>query len=477
MNILLINPPTARSNPKGIFPRSLNPFPPIGLAYLAATVRQEGFRVEILDCPARNLSIADIERKIEASRPDLIGVTTYTHTLAAVFQLGEICRRTAPDAVLVLGGPHMATYPEETLLKSRYRIGVIGEGETTFLELVQRLREGGSLDDIDGTVVKKGAQVIRNKPCRRIKDLDSIPFPARDLLPNHVYQTTLAAKPFSYMITSRGCPYNCTFCDKGLWGRLHTRRSPESTVTEMAECRDRYKIKCLYVYDETFTLNRDWVFETCDLIRERCPGLRWVISTRVDLLNREILEQLKKAGCYQVRLGVESGDQEILRAMKKGITLEQVNYVFRTCRELGIETYAYFMLGYPGETPQTVEKTINYALELAPDWVNFNIVQIKPGTELFQIASESGYVPVDYWHQFIDGIGDVKEPYCTSDDISEEFLQKSIKSANRRFYFRLRFFIRLITSRPSPATLARLFRGFMGRYWQYFIGRYRNVLD
>lgn len=474
IRVLLIRHHPFPANSADRYPSARFPLIPLGLAYVAAALQKADMDLQVLDSYALIRTKEEFRQRILASRADLVGVTTTTDGLKGAFEAAELVKVSLPKARIVLGGAHMATYPEETLMRGPFDFGVIGEGEQTMVELADALSSGQDPTGIPGLLVKTGDTLSPLKRRERIADLDQLPHPARELFPNHLYRTALGRNPVSYILTSRGCPFNCIFCDHGLWGRQVTFHSPEWVMEEMERCLS-HGAKEIYVYDETFTLGKKRVLAICDLIRERGMNFPWVVSSRVDTVDEEMVRTLRKAGCRQMRFGVETGTPEHLKKLKKGITLEQVQRAFQTCRKVGMETFAYFMLGLPGETQEDMERTVRFALDLNPDWVNFNLLTIKPGTELFRQCINAGQTPPDFWKGFIDGTVEERDCYCISQGLTVKDLNRIIQEAYRRFYFRPSFFLKRLRDLGGPECIKSYLDGFFIKYINRFIGQFANI--
>ncbi len=300
MKILLIQPPSRNQNREDVV------VPPLGLAYLASTLEREGHRVNILDAFALGMSWTAFESEVKKQKPDLIGIGGLTPTIDITLRAIRICR--PHTRTLVVGGPHISVFQQEFFRDCpELDFGIVGEGETAFSQLVKRLEEGKDPWDIPGLV---GAEK-KNPPGNFIHDLDSVPFPSRHLLPNHAYRYALwPGKRITTMITSRGCPYSCIFCDKSIFGSRWRARSPDNVLDEMEQIVKDFKIRSIILYDDLFTLNKQRVIEICQGILDRGLRIDWKCEGRVDRVDEEVLGWMKKAGCSLIAYGVESGNQD-----------------------------------------------------------------------------------------------------------------------------------------------------------------------
>ncbi len=412
-------------------------FPPLGLQYLAAVLRQRGLaEVEIYDANVSKDDDETFRKRIASSRADILGFTSSTFEWLTTLQAVRMARQVLPESLIVVGGPAVGAYPRECLSFKEIDIGVIGEGEETFAEVVSLYNDGKRLDRIKGTVSRPDDSVVVAPPRPFIRNLDSIPFPARDLVDTKAYNAIFIRKPFATLITSRGCPFHCSFCSRFYFGKKVRTRSASNILAEFEHCAKRYEIKEFMVYDDTFGVRRDVALELCDLIIERRHKFRWSVRTRVDCVDQVALERLRKAGCYKLHMGVESGSEEVLKRMKKGITLKQVEKTFKLANEAGIETVGYFMFGYPGDTLASIEKTRRLSLELDLSWADFSIATPAPRTELNDEFERSGYIDGDFWRRYTLGEPIDKLPYFTTPEFDEASLERILRDAFTEFYLR-----------------------------------------
>lgn len=306
------------------------------------------------------------------------------------------------------------------------------------LEIVRAVDEGKKPSGIAGTVERMDGEPVVNPGRPFIADLDKLPFPAVDLMPLSRYQCLTIEKPFFTMISSRGCPYQCAFCTQLFCGETRLR-SPENVVREIEIYVREHQAKEIIMFDETFTLSKARVLAICRLIRENRLKFRFNVRTRADLVDEEVLRALLEAGCYGLHIGVESGDEKILKLMKKGITLEQVKKVTEMGHKLGFQMRGYFMLGYLEETPRSLEATLKLACSLPLDWASFSLVTPMPGTELYRQARERGLIREDFWREYtLKGVYPEKDvfPHLPGPGLSESDLKKWWQKAYSGFYLR-----------------------------------------
>jgi anaerobic magnesium-protoporphyrin IX monomethyl ester cyclase len=424
MRILLVNPPSRASQKEELI------VPPLGLAYLAAVLEREGHEVKVLDAFARGLSWNEFEEEAQREKPDLLGIGGLTPTLDSTLRAIRICR--PHTRYLVMGGPHISVHKQEFFRTCpELDFGIIGEGEESFPALVRRLETGKDPWDLPGLVGPERC----NPPGPFIQELDQLPFPARHLLPNEAYRYALwPGKRITTLITSRGCPYHCIFCDKSVFGSRWRARSPEKVLDEMETVVKDLGIRSMILYDDLFTLDKERAIAVCRGILERGLKISWKCEGRVDRVDEELLSWLKKAGCRLIAYGVESGNQHGLDYLQKGIDRAQIRQAFALTRKAGIRPMAYFILGIPVETFAQGLKTIRFARELKPDYAQFSILSPFPGTKLYAEAKTRG------WYREADANNpfdkDEKRPVLLSENWSEEQLREILRRAHRSFYLR-----------------------------------------
>jgi radical SAM superfamily enzyme YgiQ (UPF0313 family) len=446
-----------RENVNTRLPESINKaqgvYPPLGIAYIASVLEKAGYAVSIMDSQALNLTIDETKDFISNENPDIVGITSMTPNVRGALEVARLTKEISSDIITVMGGAQLSVFPKETLSFDFIDYGVYGEGEYTMLELVKEIEEGKDLSNIRGLVFKKNRKVFVNRPSM-IDNLDELPFPARHLLQNDRYHCVISRQPFTTMITSRGCPFKCGFCFKGPSDKKIRFRSAKSVVDEMEHCKEKFKVKEIMFYDDTFTLNRKHVKDICNEIINRGMDVEWEAPTRVDCVDKEILMLMKNAGCIRLRYGVESGDARILNLMRKKITIEKIEEIFKLTKKVGIETFAYFMIGYVTENNVTIRNTINLAKRLDPDWAMFTAVTPLPFTNLYDLSVEEGLIDPNYWKKFVLGKTNERVPFLVEN--ADEWVNRAYKE----FYFRHKFFIKKLFKIRSIDTIRKYLRGF-----------------
>lgn len=454
--VLLIDPPWVIDADDNFWKNIGSCLPSLGLAYIASYLEARGHAVEIMDCTAMRYGLADIERlfKLRAAPPALLGITATTPLIENALAVAAACKRLFPGTKVVLGGVHPTVLPGEVLAHPAVDIVARGEGEETMLEIAEGRKPG----EILGISFKEDGRVVHNPDRPLIKDLDTIPPPAYHLLPmDRYYPATGSYRnlPAMSLFATRGCPGRCTFCYRTFYGRLR-KRSAANIVAEVELLYRNYGIREIAFYDDAFTSFKETVFEFCDLLHKRGLKLTWTCFTRVDLIDEELLRAMKKAGCHLILFGVESGDERILKAINKRIDLGRVKEAVAAARRIGIDTRASFMLGNQGETEESVRKTIDFAFELDPDQVHFNIATAYPGTELYNWARENGYLTSSSWSDH-----NMSEINLRLPTISPERLKYYYARVHGDFYFRPRIVLRRLFKIRTLAQLRQEVRGFL----------------
>jgi radical SAM superfamily enzyme YgiQ (UPF0313 family) len=433
MRILLINPPWEIHGKYNIWRSIGSIMPPLGLAWLAAVLELDGHKVRILDAHAQQFSIAVVPAWVNENGPfDLVGITATTPLISNALLIARLLKRNSPFSTIVLGGVHPTVLPEQVLQEPAVDVVVRGEGELT----IRDLASGKPLQQIDGISFRTCDSVERNPDRELVSDLDSLPFPAYHLLPMDRYRPAAGAAkrlPASSVLATRGCPGKCTFCYRIFGSRLRVR-SGRNVAQEVRMLHERYKINEICFYDDTFTVVGHEVRNFCAALQEMKLHIHWSCFSRIDNFDESTFRAMKQAGCHQVMYGIESGDPEILRGIKKRVNADSVEYVVRKTKEIGIEVRAAFILGNPGETEFTLENTIRYAIDLNPDLALFNIATPYPGTEMFEWAEKNNYLITKNWDDY-----NLSTPVMELPTVSSTKVLEYYKMAHRRFLLRPKY--------------------------------------
>jgi len=566
--ILFIIPPVTLEERYGSLESAGTLYPPLGIAYLASIAIKNKCDVEVIDSEAEGYNYVDIKGFIKAYKPDIVGMQTYCTNIQQCLKVAQIIKIINPDIKVLLGGAQVTLFYDKDYDNVDFIIR--GEGEKVFEELIS----GKEVSIINGLVWKNGDGIVVNPQQELIRDLDSIPFPARHLFPIEKYHSSaqLRGNRTLNIMTSRGCPYRCivgdtlintvdgmipikdlvgnsigvytynkktgdryikqtinirkvksqaeilrvTFDDnsfidctpdhkfytfKNSWkeaknlsygenvialkrdnnsvikvefledkqdvydmevptthcyfannvlihncaycsghinfGKTFRYFSKEYVINEIKDLISKYQVDSLQFYDETFTVNRKRVLELCQAMIDNKVNLPWACFTRVNLVDEELLKEMKRAGCYQIFFGTESGNQRLLDLIRKDITLEQSRKAIKLCKKVGIQTFCSFMLNIPTETIEDSWNTINFAIELNPDYVQFPITTPFPGTELYNIAKQSGKFVTEDWSKYMSW----SEIVYTAEGRTVDEIQDTVKKAYRKFYLRPRYIL------------------------------------
>ena len=447
MKVLFINPPNFNEimgNNPAIVESERGCNPPLGILYVAAnTVKHTGHNVEVIDTQAEGLSYEALEERIKSSAPDVVGITAMTFTILDVMNTVKIVKKHFPEAKVVLGGPHVHIYPDETIKIEGVDYLVRGEGEYAFVELLGAMGDEEELKKITGIVFEAADGTIVNTGVRPlIDDLDELPFPALDLVPYEKYNSLLARRsPAVTTFTSRGCPFPCTFCDRPQLGKQFRYRSAKSVVDEMEEDTKR-GIHEFLVYDDTFTVHKKRTMEICDEIVRRGLDVGWDIRSRVDTVNEEMLKALAKAGCRGIHYGIESGTDKILSVLKKKITIPKAKEVFDMTKREGMQVLAYFMIGCPTETEEDIMETLRVSRYLKPDYIHLTIFTPFPATQLYFDGLAQGVIERDHWREFAANPTSDFTPPHWSENFTREELQALLRKGYKDFYTRPSYIIK-----------------------------------
>jgi len=383
MKIALIQPNLQSVNDKTDHPHA-------GLAYLAACALKKEHETFAIDAKFEGISNTAVIDRLRNINPRVLGITARTPDIREAEKIAAAVKTRRPDTIVMIGGAHVTGLRERVLKECpHFDIGVCGEGEMTFMELLELIRRTGGRETeysgIDGIIFRKGTGIITTRARAPITDLDSLPFPAWDLFPN--------LKDIS-LFTSRGCPYQCIFCQRVMGNRVRSM-SPRRVIREIKWAIKKFKATYFQIEDEVFGLNKQWLNETLQLINaERLHTvIKWFANSRVNVADYPMYVRMREAGCIGVGFGIESGNQKILDAIRKGFRIPHAIQALRWARDAGLRTNAFFILGHPGETKRTIRDTINLAVKLKPAVVCFGIMIPYPGTKIYDMArkGEGGY--------------------------------------------------------------------------------------
>lgn len=372
--------------------------PPLGLAYVASALEKAHHEVDLIDAIALCLSKEQVKQRIIDFRPEVVGITAMTPTVRGALEAAELAK--SCGALTVIGGVHMSILAKETLTYDFVDFGIVGEGEESFVEFCDALENGEPYDDIEGLCYKSDDRIRIGLP-RIIQNVDALDRPAYHLLPMDKYSSIIGLHPTSTMMGSRGCPYQCGFCFKTPSDKKYRSRNVKSIVAEIEYLIDNYKVKEVMFYDDI--MPKDYARELSEEIIRKGVKIKWQTPERVNLVDPDLLSLMAKSGCHIIRFGVEQGDPEMMALVEKKINPVQVKEAFKHAKAVGINTFAYFIIGYVYETERTMQATIDLATELNPRYVMFTKAVPLPGTPLMQQSVKEGFLEADYWSRFTLG--------------------------------------------------------------------------
>jgi len=437
---------------------SLGFVPPLSLMHVAALMEQAGAQVEIIDMVAERLSYPAVLDRLRRFSPDLLGFTITTSSFHAV--LTWINRFKADTGLPILaGGEHVRLYPHETMSHSAIDFCIVGEAEYPIPLFISAFKNRKPYSGIKSFGYRSAGAVFIDCSVKAIDDLDSIPFPARHLIKNNLYENIFTRrKNFTAMISSRGCPFNCAFCCSN--HQLYRTRSPQNFVDEIELNLREYDIHDFDIYDSTFTADRQRVMEICRLIQKRQLPVSFTVRSRVDVVNRDMIDALRSAGCHAIMYGIESSNPEILAAMHKGISPGQVMETVAYTKSRGIETLGFFMFGFPGETLATIEDTIDFSLRLPLDYAQYTLLLPFPETEIYSYYRSRGLE--DYWAEYTLDASRERLIEFIDTAVTRQQASAMVSLAYKRFYFRPGIIWHRLLRLRSTRELKRLAGGAFG---------------
>jgi len=440
MKILFLVPPetiTIESSVPKMLEGGKGFYPKLGLMYVASYYEKvTGNTPVFIDCPPEKYSIEEMLQKIREIKPDLIGMSIMTFNLLDAMEAAKEIKRENPNIKICLGGPHVNLYPKETLGLPEIDYVVFGEGEPIFTKLATTLESEGpnadKLSKINGLGWKQEDQININPASTDLLDLNELPFPARHLVDVSRYEHIIGeGQQFFTIQATRGCPAACTFCD--IRKTKFRERSPENVVREIEEIV-AMGVDDLFFVDDTITINKKNLIETCDLMVKRGLKINYKISARVDTVSPELLAALKRSGCYRIHYGIESASERHLKYLEKGQTSEKVLRACKWTREAGIGYFAYMMIGIPTETKEEMFQTVDFAKKLKPDYAQFSICTPYPKTELYFRMLKDGILPSDHWQDFAENPRSDFKIQFFNKDFTDLELRELQDECHARFY-------------------------------------------
>lgn len=448
MNVLFINPPNFHEL-TGFLPEMVDQEagfnPPLSILFLAGYLLDHTHHtVKIIDAQVDQLDYTGLERRLKNIDFDIVGITVMSFTLIDVIRTIGLAKKVNPGCRVVVGGPHVHLYPEETLNFDGVDFAVMGEGEVTFARLLENIDDYDALRKIKGLVFKDDEGRLFNNGLSPVnQDLDSLSFPARHLTPYEKYSSLLAKRtPITTMITSRGCPFKCAFCDRPHFGGKGFRAMSAKRVVEEFEICLEMGIHEFLIYDDTFTVNKERVKDICRAVIEKKLDIGFEIRTRVDTVDKEMLALLKKAGCRGIHYGVEAGTEKILKVLQKKISLTHAKKVFDLTKQMKIQTLGYFMIGSPTETREDILETFRIAKWLNPDYFHLSILAPFPATKIYEDGLKNGFIKTDYWQEYAKNPTKGFQLRFWEENLSREELIELLNQGYRTYYVRPSYIVR-----------------------------------
>lgn len=426
--------------------------PPIDLLYMAACLERVGIECRVRDYPAVDGTWPDVERDLASFRPGLVILSATTPSLAEDMKAAALAKRTVPAVLVAAKGAHFEHGDVETLERfPDLDLVFRGEYEATPAEIAEK----GALDQVAGITWRAPDEAIRRNSDRPlIEDLDSLPYPARGLIDNSLYIRPDLGVPQTNIVTSRGCPFDCVFClASHISGKRVRRRSPANIVGEVRECVERFAIRDFLFRSDLFTADRAWCEALCEAILASGLDVRWSCNSRVDTVDPHVLRTMKRAGCWLIALGVESGSEEMLSRMRKKAAVEDARAAVRLCRETGIRSSVYFLIGLPWETMGTYRESVALARELSPDFLEIFYTYPFRGTEYYDIAVREGLLSEGRYPEAA-----YSRPSIPTLALSLEELAPLRRRFLRDFYLRPGYIARTLAGTRSPRVFMNYLR-------------------
>lgn len=430
--------------------------PPLGIAYIASSLEKNAVKVKIIDAPTLNLSLEQVLTRVRLFKPDFVGISVTMQSYKIARGVLLKLKKNLPNCKFVFGGP-IVTFESEKIMEDCPDLDfcVRGEGEETMTELIETITSKKSLERVEGLTWRKERQIIKNKDRALIADLDQLSFPAWHLLPMKKYRGSAdlgGGQPFTTAIATRGCVFNCRFCAATIMWRGQRRRSVKNVLDEIEILLKRHKISYLHFPDDLLLANKSFAMDFCKgmIARGFFTKISWSCNGRVNLMDQEFLENLKKAGCICVFYGIESGNQKILNAIDKRVTLAQISKTVKMTHQAGLRVSGSLLVGYPGETRRTVEQTVSFAIKLDLDYASFHIVVPYPGTPLYSDCVKNKWLLSDKWEDYVlDVYGEPNQSVIKLKHLSQSELSRLYKWAYQKFTRRWAYIWKIFRYHPA----------------------------
>ena len=443
LNILLINTPQSHTLKAGIeddFVDIIGFYPPLGLLYLATVLKNAGYNVKVLDCVPMKIDYEQLEKEIRTFNPYAVGITTFTTSMVDVLLTANLVKKINPEIYTILGGHHVTLYPKESAGYNNVDFILQGEAENTLLQLLNTIQikhTAKDLEKIDGIAFYSQNELFINYKKAYINNIEELPIPEREFLPFELYISIVGKKQkLATIMSSRGCPFKCTYCFTP--NKTYRTRSTKNIIDEI-----KYLVSIgfneIFFFDDLFAMKSQKVIDFAKALQENNIKIDWSFRARINTITQELIDEVKKAGIHRIQFGIESGNDKILKRVKKGTTTERIKKSIKMCKKAGITTIGNFMLGMPDETEKEIEQTLKFSRNIGLNYAQYSILVPFPFTAVYVEGLKTGLFTHDYWQDFadapIENASKFKVQYWTQ-NVSEEYLFKTIKKSFKLFYFR-----------------------------------------
>lgn len=454
--IVFVNPPVLKSDIWGNLKGGGSTLPPLGIATLASVTRKKGYDTVLFDFLALETDIEEAIGRVMAEKPHWVALTATTEMIKPAAVLADMVKKRSPDTVILIGGPHVSAAPAETMVRyPQFDVAFIGESENTLPAYLEADLAGKNLGEVKGIFFRSPAGPKYTGRREFITAMDDLPFPAWGLLPDmkRHYQpavTNYKRLPYASLVTSRGCPGQCIFCDRSVFGNRIRAFSAEYIIKMIKTLMNDYGVKEICFYDDNFLLLKDRLKKFCELLKKEKLDLIWSCSARIDTVDKDTLRMIKEAGCWQIGYGIESGSDAILKLMRKNITVSKIQEIIRQTKEAGLLIRGYFILGNPGETEKTLSETLQFMKKLPIDDLLVEYMTPYPGCELYNDIEKYGSGTRDWDRLNTFAINFI--PY----GVTEEKLKDTFTRAYRDFYIKPRTIFSYLMRFKNPVKLVKL---------------------
>jgi anaerobic magnesium-protoporphyrin IX monomethyl ester cyclase len=454
MKVLLLNPPSVGNIKMVREGRCMQReaawtaiWPPISLTTTAALLEREGIQTQIVDAVVEEVDFYALRQLLKKTKPDLLVINTATPSIMSDLETSKLAKKINPEIKTLAFGIHVSALPKETMKEASFLdFLAIGEPELTILELALKLEKKNLWNNIKGLVWRSGKRIIINGKRLPEKNLNDWPYPAWNKINLNKYLLPFSNNPFLLVDTGRGCPYQCRFCAaKVYYGAVARFPTAKRIVDEIEDNQNKYGVSDFLFWSESFTLNRQNSLDVCQEIIKRQLKVNWVCNSRVDTVDLQQLKLFKKAGCWMIGFGFESGNERILNLMKKKINLKQIKEAVKMAKIAGLQVTGHLMIGYPGEDEKTIKETIKMAIDLDLDYAQFYTLVPFPGSEIYAETLKNGYLNTMDWSRYEQNFGVVTTPWLKGSEV-----EKLRSIAYRQFYFRPKMIIKTLKRLKTP---------------------------